>query len=63
MAFSIIRLDPKSNVVTKGKLECDEGRKWLILISKVCFFEALSNLYSHTVIGSHEDGKVFGNLG
>jgi len=38
------------------------GSKGLILTSEVYIFKALSNLCPHSIVGSHEVGKIFGNL-
>ena len=45
-------------MVTKCKLECDVGGKGLVWIPGVIDFEALSDLYPHTIIDCHACGRM-----
>ena len=51
-----VRFDPKSNLVTKCKLECDVGGKGLALVLEEFNFEALSDLCPYTIVDLHEVG-------
>ena len=41
-------------MITKCKLERDVRGKWLVLVPKVINFEALSDLFPHTIVSPHE---------